>query len=53
MSSEAVTYRSEDRIATITINRPERMNRLDDAIVEGLHAAWQRFMAAEEILWPC
>jgi len=47
-SSDAVTYRSQDRIATITINRPDRMNRLDDAIVEGLHQSWQRFMASEE-----
>ena len=37
MSEDAVTYRSRDRIATITINRAQRMNRLDDAIVEGLH----------------
>ena len=47
MSSETVTYRSEDRIATITINRPDRMNRLDDAIVEELHHAWRRFTAAD------
>jgi enoyl-CoA hydratase len=48
MSSDAVTYRSQDRIAIITINRAERMNRLDGAIVEDLHRAWQRFMASEE-----
>jgi enoyl-CoA hydratase len=48
MSNDAVTYRSQDRIAVITINKPERMNRIDDDIVEGLHAAWHRFMASEE-----
>jgi len=48
MSEDAVTYRSRDRIATITINRAERMNRLDDAIVEGLHQCWRRFMASDE-----
>ena len=48
MSEDAVTYQSRDRIATITINRAERMNRLDDAIVEGLHQCWRRFMASDE-----
>jgi enoyl-CoA hydratase/carnithine racemase len=37
--SDAVTYRSADRIATITIDRAERMNRIDADVVEGLHAA--------------
>ena len=46
--SDAVTYRSADRIATITINRPERMNRIDADVVEGLHAAWHRFMGDDE-----
>jgi len=46
--SDAVTYRSADRIATITINKPDRMNRIDADVVEGLHAAWLRFMAREE-----
>jgi enoyl-CoA hydratase len=46
--SDAVTYRSADRIATITINRPERMNRIDADVVEGLHAAWHRFMGEDE-----
>jgi enoyl-CoA hydratase/carnithine racemase len=48
MSNDAVTYRSQDRIATITIDKPERMNRIDADVVEGLHAAWHRFMASEE-----
>ena len=46
--SDTVTYRSADRIATITINKPDRMNRIDADVVEGLHAAWLRFMAREE-----
>ena len=29
MSKDAVTYRSQDRIAVITIDKPERMNRID------------------------
>jgi enoyl-CoA hydratase/carnithine racemase len=48
MSSDVVTYRSVEQIAIITINRPERMNRLDAAVVEALHQAWQRFMASSE-----
>jgi len=42
---DAVSYRSADRVAVITIDRAERMNRLDAAVVEGLHRAWVRFMA--------
>jgi len=48
MSESPVSYQSSDGIAVITINRPERLNRLDEAIVEGLHAAWQRLMASEQ-----
>lgn len=47
MSNDAVTYNSRDQIALITMNRPERMNRLDAEIVDGLEAAWQRFMASD------
>jgi enoyl-CoA hydratase/carnithine racemase len=48
MSEAPVSYQSTDGIAVITINRPERLNRLDEAIVEGLHAAWRRLMATQE-----
>ena len=41
MPKDAVTYRSQDRIAIITIDRPERMNRIDADVVEGLHEAWR------------
>ena len=44
----AVSYRSADRIATITIDKPARMNRIDADVVEGLHQAWKRFMASED-----
>jgi enoyl-CoA hydratase len=47
MSADPVTYRSEDRVAVITLNRPERMNRLDAAMVDALHHAWRRFMASD------
>jgi E-phenylitaconyl-CoA hydratase len=32
----------DDGVATITINRPERMNALDDDHYRGLSAAWER-----------
>jgi enoyl-CoA hydratase len=46
--SEAVTYASRDRIATVTINRPEAMNALDEAVVQGLRAAWLRLRDGED-----
>jgi len=48
MTNDAITYRSQDRIAVITINKPERMNRIDADVVEGMHAAWHRFMGNDE-----
>lgn len=48
MSSEAVIYAREGQIAVITLNRAERMNRLDAALVDGLHHAWHKFMKDDE-----
>lgn len=44
MSTDAVTYIREGQIAVITLNRAERLNRLDAALVEGLYEAWHQFM---------
>ena len=46
--STPVLYASNAGIAVITLNRPEAMNRLDGAMVDGLHAAWHRFMAGDD-----
>lgn len=46
--AEAITYQSKDGIAVITLNRPERMNRMDNAMMDGLHEAWKRLMASED-----
>ena len=46
--AQVVTYTSKDHVAVITLNRPERMNRMDDALMDGLHAAWKRFMATPD-----
>lgn len=45
---EVVTYTSTDRIATITINRPAQMNALNEAVIVGLQAAWQRFEKSDD-----
>lgn len=39
----AVLYESKDGIARITINRPEARNAINNDVVQGLQAAWQRF----------
>lgn len=42
--NDAVLYaRSDDGIATITIDRPEQRNCLSREVREGLRAAWERF----------
>lgn len=38
----------EPHIAVITIDRAERMNALNEAVIVGLNRAWQRFAAGEE-----
>ncbi|MCP5152560.1 MAG: enoyl-CoA hydratase/isomerase family protein [Ectothiorhodospiraceae bacterium] len=47
MSEHAVTYSGDGAVARITINRGERLNRLDADIVAGLESAWRRFMATD------
>ena len=46
--SEVVTYESQDRVAIITINRPEKLNALNRAVGDRLVAAWARFNAGED-----
>ena len=48
MSDPVVTYESENHIATITLNRPDKMNAINPAITDGLAAAWVRFNESEE-----
>ncbi len=40
----AVTYRRDGAVAVITMNKPDRMNRLDAELVDGLHDRWVQFM---------
>lgn len=46
--SDVITYESKDNIAVITLNRPEKMNRMDNALMDGLCEAWQRFGASDD-----
>ncbi|MGE0624259.1 MAG: enoyl-CoA hydratase/isomerase family protein [Pseudomonadales bacterium] len=46
--NDTVTYRSEDGIAVVTINRPERMNALNEDVIQGLKRAWQRLETSDD-----
>jgi enoyl-CoA hydratase/carnithine racemase len=49
MSDALVRYETpEPGIALVTIDRADRMNALNEAVIQGLRAAWQRFAASEE-----
>ena len=49
---ETLLYEKKDRIVTITINRPERMNALSFELMQRLNEAWVRFRD-EEDAWVC
>ena len=46
--TDVVLYESHERIARITINRPEKRNALNLAVVEGLEAAWRRLNDSDD-----
>lgn len=46
--SDVVTYESTDGIATVTINRPDKMNALNEDVIQGLNAAWIRLEESED-----
>ena len=46
--TELVTYSSSNHIATITINRAERMTALNEEVILGLQAAWQQLEAGDD-----
>ena len=47
MSDEPVLYEQDGHVATITYNRPERLNAVNGDMREGLNAAWERFLGDE------
>ena len=44
----SVNYESANGIATVTIDRADRMNALDSAVVDGLEESWQRFADSDD-----
>lgn len=48
MSTPAVSYESADRVAVITINRPDKANALNQDVADGLLAAWTRLNEGDD-----
>ena len=36
---DAVLFAVKDHVATITLNRPQSLNSMNDALIDGLHTA--------------
>jgi len=49
MSYETVSFEVRDRVATLTLNRPERLNAMNQQMKDDLRAAWQRVKDDPEI----
>ena len=45
---DIVTYESADNIATITINRADKLNAMNEAVIQGLRTAWLRFAGSDD-----
>lgn len=48
MPNSAVTYESDGAVATITINRPDKLNSINSEVEDQLAAAWERFEAGDD-----
>jgi enoyl-CoA hydratase/carnithine racemase len=46
---ENILYAVDDRVATITLNRPERMNALSPPLLKELHAAFDKADADRKV----
>jgi enoyl-CoA hydratase/carnithine racemase len=49
MAENTVVFDVKDRIATITLNRPERLNAINRELRDELRAAWQRVKTDSEV----
>jgi enoyl-CoA hydratase/carnithine racemase len=45
---QSVLYERDGYVATITYNRPEKLNAINGAMRRGLNDAWQRFLADDD-----
>lgn len=50
MTYETIDFQVEDRIATVTLNRPARMNAMNQQMKDDLRACWTRVKEDPEIL---
>ena len=48
MPADIVIYESKNNIATITLNRPEKLNAIDDDMWGALEATWHRFNNSDD-----
>lgn len=46
----SVIYSSKNKIATITINRPDRLNAINEEVEIGLSLAWRRFNDSDDLV---
>ena len=46
--STCVRYEARDGVALVTIDRPERMNALNEDVIQGLRQAWLTFADSDE-----
>lgn len=46
--SDLIEYTSTDGVALVTINRPDRLNALNDDVIEGLRDAWIRYRDGDD-----
>src|SRR5579871_203061 len=49
MEYESIRYEVEDRVATITLNRPEQLNALSPAMIRELREAYARAEADADV----